>query len=109
MIEIPDWLDAQTWQDFEDMRRKLRKPLTDAARRLAIRKLESLYREYGHRPKDVLEQSILNGWQSLWPLCQGRRDRRDEEWRRELNAGNGPDGRGRVRKDYVAKREEVKP
>lgn len=89
MFDLPEWVDTETWKDFEQMRKKIRKPLTDAARRLAIKKLVQLYRE-GHDPKDVLEQSILNAWQGLWPICQGRGDRRDEELRKEIHVGTGP-------------------
>lgn len=71
---LPKWIDVETWKDYELMRKALRKPLTDGARRLAVRRLESL-RMDGHSPKDVLEQSIFMGWQGLWPVKRG--DRRD--------------------------------
>jgi len=93
MIDLPNWLDKATWADFEEMRRKMKRPLTDAARKLAIKKLLKLWQENRDHPTDVLEQSILNGWQGLWPICQGRTDRRDEELRRELRAGSGPQTR----------------
>ena len=90
MIKLPDWIEASTWKDFEEMRKAMRKPLTDAARKLAVKKLEHIYREHGHHPTEVLEQSILNGWQGLWPVCQSRVGRRDEELRKELRTGSGP-------------------
>ena len=46
---------------------KIKKPMTDRAVLLAIRELEKLKGE-GHEPKQVLEQSILNSWQGLFPL-----------------------------------------
>jgi hypothetical protein len=91
VIELPDWIDPQTWDDFEEMRRKMRKPLTDAARRLAIKRLLFLYREHRNDPQEVLEQSILNSWQGLWPISQGfGRRQEDEAVRRELRVGTGP-------------------
>lgn len=97
-FQLPDWIDAETWRDFEDMRLKIRKPLTDAARRLAVRRLIEIWNEHGHHPQMVLEQSILNAWQGIWPLAQSRMDRRDEELRKELRVGAGPVCLGPVRK-----------
>lgn len=61
---------AQVWPDFEDHRKKLKKPMTDRARSLIVAKLESLERE-GHDPIAVLEQSIRRGWQDVFPLPAG--------------------------------------
>lgn len=90
MIKLPEWIDPEIWRAFEEMRKKVRKPLTDYARKLAISKLEQIYREHGHHPSDVLEQSILNGWQGLWPVSQTRENRKDEEVRKESRVGAGP-------------------
>ena len=63
---LPDWIDSETWHGFEEMRKKQRKPLTAKARALAISKLET-YRRQGHAPESVLNNSILNGYQGLFP------------------------------------------
>jgi hypothetical protein len=92
MIELPDWIDRETWMAYEEMRRKQRRPLTDFARKLAIKKLLRLYEldpETNH-PQDVLEQSILCGYQGLWPVNTGRKGQRDAELQRELRVGKGP-------------------
>lgn len=89
MIDLPKWIDPETWQAFEEMRKKQRRPMTDFARKLAVKKLLRLW-ELGSDPTEVLEQSIMCGYQGLWPVHSGRMDRRDEELRRELNAGTGP-------------------
>src|ERR1035437_6183847 len=99
MIELPEWIDKSTWADFEDMRMSIKKPLRDPARRLAVKRLLALYAE-GNDPQAVLEQSILNAWQGLWPVCQGRRGRRDEEVRREVSVGAGPSAYGHVKEKY---------
>ncbi len=36
---IPDWFDKDTWTAFEEMRRKIKKPMTDRARRNIVAKL----------------------------------------------------------------------
>lgn len=86
-FRLPDWIDPDTWKDYEQMRLKIKKPMTDAARKLAIRRLVEIYNEHGHPPQAVLEQSILNAWQGIWPLSMSKRDQRDEETRKELNVG----------------------
>lgn len=49
------------------MRKKIRKPMTDKARELMFRKLEAL-ESGGHPHTQVLEQSIRNSWQDVFPL-----------------------------------------
>jgi hypothetical protein len=49
------------------MRRKKRAPLTDRARQNIVTKLVRLEKE-GQRAEDVLNQSITNAWQDVFPL-----------------------------------------
>jgi tyrosyl-tRNA synthetase len=56
-IQIPDWIPVDSWNDFVDSRKKLKKPLTQVAIKLAISSLSKLKSE-GSDPKEVLEQSI---------------------------------------------------
>jgi hypothetical protein len=63
----PDCVTVQDWSDFEEMRRKIRKPLTDRGRRGVVKELLRLQGE-GHPPDKVLEQSIRNDWQDVWPI-----------------------------------------
>lgn len=85
-FELPDWIDAQTWADFEEMRRKIRRPITDAGRRLAVKRLMVL-QSCGHNPNEVLEQSILNSWQGLWPIQESRTGQKEADARKEVNVG----------------------
>lgn len=64
---LPDWVPAQSWADWEQMRVKKRKPLTDAARAINLRKLDVL-RKDGSPPKPVIEQSIAHGWDTFYPV-----------------------------------------
>jgi hypothetical protein len=68
---LPDWIDPKLWKDYEEMRRRLKKPMTDKTRELAISKLEAL-RKTGDTPTDVLNQSILNSWQGLFEVNKGK-------------------------------------
>lgn len=66
---LPDWLPSDAWNDFEESRQKLRKPLTDRARHLAVAELQRL-REKGNDPIAVIERSVLRGWQTFYPLTK---------------------------------------
>jgi uncharacterized protein YdaU (DUF1376 family) len=64
---LPPWVPVDQWQAWEESRRKLRKPLTDGARRINLRTLTKL-RAGGNDPGAVLDQSTANGWSGLFPL-----------------------------------------
>jgi len=64
---LPDWIPSDAWSDFVAMRKQMRKPMGEAAIRLAVRTLEDL-RDKGNEPKAVIEQSIMRGWTGLFPL-----------------------------------------
>jgi hypothetical protein len=65
-IELPDWLDAETWQSWCRDRASRGKRITEDAARLQLRKLAE-YREQGHEPATVIEHCIANGYQGLFP------------------------------------------
>jgi Helix-turn-helix domain len=69
--DFPDWLPVSLWNDYIAMRRKIKKPMTEEAKKLAIAKLEKL-RKAGHAPNLVLEESIMNSWQGLFELKPSR-------------------------------------
>lgn len=73
MIPIPDWIPNEAWQGYLDMRKKIRKPMTERAVALAINTLEKL-RQQGQDIGAVLDQSTLNSWQGLFPLTERRAD-----------------------------------
>lgn len=62
---FPDWLNVKTWNEYLEMRNKIKKPATDRAKELAINKLEKM-RGLGYDPNLLLEQSILNCWQDIY-------------------------------------------
>lgn len=66
-FQLPDEIPQEEWAAFEEMRKRLKKPLTDHARKIAIKTLRQLADE-GHPPGKVLNQSIFNGWQGLFPI-----------------------------------------
>lgn len=64
---FPEWLAMDTWNDFLEHRKQLKKPLSQKAESLTINKLTQL-RNQGQDPAAVLEQSIMNGWISIFPV-----------------------------------------
>jgi uncharacterized protein YdaU (DUF1376 family) len=62
---LPDWMPLAEWEAFKEMRRKNKKPMTAHAEKLVIGKIDK-YRNAGHDPTILLNQSILNGWQDIY-------------------------------------------
>lgn len=56
--------------DFAEMRKQMKKPLTERAARILLRTLEELKKQ-GFSPVPVLEQSIFSNWQGVFPLREG--------------------------------------
>jgi hypothetical protein len=64
---LPDWIEKAAWEGYEEMRRKVRKPMTDRARQMAVRELAGLEAR-GHPANSVLDQSTQNSWQGLFEI-----------------------------------------
>jgi len=64
---LPNWIPLDTFNAFIEMRKSLRKPLTSKAQSLLIGSLDRLRAE-GNDVGKVLEQSIMNSWQGVFPL-----------------------------------------
>ena len=54
--------------DFAEMRRKIRKPLTDRAKALTLSELEKLAPGDEEKKIAILNQSIQRSWQGVFPL-----------------------------------------
>jgi len=55
----------QLWDDYVEMRKKIKKPMTDKAKQIALKKLEN---ENVDTAIKMLEQSVFNSWQGLFPV-----------------------------------------
>ena len=62
---IPTWLCSETWDDFKELRKKLKKPMTERAEKGIIKKLEDFGIDCHIQ---VLEQSIESGWTTVYNL-----------------------------------------
>ena len=54
-------------QEFIVFRKKIKKPMTDHAVKLMLSKLNKLASSTAEQV-EILNQSILNGWQGIFPL-----------------------------------------
>ncbi len=64
-VVLPDWLDAEIWSAFVAMRKSKKRPLTNYAAQLVIKKLD-VFRQQGHSVSDILHASIENCWQGVF-------------------------------------------
>lgn len=91
--DLPEGATVEQWDAFREMRRRIRKPMTGRAEQLALGKLAKLA-ESGEPPGAVLDQSILNGYQDLYPIKDNRSDHKPRPPNR---SEPDPQGRGRTR------------
>ncbi len=61
----------ETIEDFEKMRKSIKKPLTERAKKILLLKLNELSNNDEELAIKILEQSILNSWQSIYELKEG--------------------------------------
>ena len=74
---VPDWVPIDDWNDWVHTRKS--KP-THRAVELSIQKLEKL-KQQGHDPRDVLQQSIANGWTGLFPTEKKTLKKKYDPWK----------------------------
>ena len=63
----PDWVPAEPWSAFVEMRREGKGVFTLRAAKLIVTELENL-RAKGHDPGAVLDQSTRNAWKDVYEL-----------------------------------------
>lgn len=66
-FEIPSDIPSDPWKHFVEMRVRIKKPMTEHAKDLAVAKLRKLRDEDGWPPGDVLDHCTLNNYQGIFP------------------------------------------
>lgn len=61
----PPWVDQQLWNDFLEMRKKIKKPATDRAKQLLVTELLKLV-QMGYTQEEIIGNSIKNCWQDFY-------------------------------------------
>lgn len=90
LTETPEMKKA--WNAFVEMRKKIKKPLTDNAIHLINLELEKIKNTHGHDPAEILNQSTRNSWQDVYPL----KDKSPQPNTSPPSGGNG-NGNGMAR------------
>ena len=62
---LPEWVSRDAWDGWVEMRKKIKAPLTDYAKRLAIGELNKL-RGQGHDPTICINLAISKNWKSFY-------------------------------------------
>ena len=65
-IDMPEWLDSELLNNFVAMRKLNKKPMTDNAISLLIKKI-ARHRNDGHDVNQMLEDAIIGGYQNVYP------------------------------------------
>lgn len=66
-VSLPDWIPAEPWAGYMDMRKKKRKEPTARAIELLTAELEKM-RQAGQDIAAVLNKSTVNGWTDVYPI-----------------------------------------
>ena len=69
--DLPDNL-ISALMDFEEMRNLIKAPMTDNARKLLLNKLDKLSMGDTLTKIDILNQSTMNNWKSVYPLKENK-------------------------------------
>lgn len=72
--DLPDWMPLEAWQDWVDMRKLKKKPLTARATTKAINKLDAM-RQAGQDIAAVLDRSTLNCWADIYEIREQTNDK----------------------------------
>jgi len=65
-VQLPEWLDVEVWSLWDQYRKAMNKPWTLLAQNMSVKKL-SEFRDKGHDPKAIIENSIYRGYTGLFP------------------------------------------
>lgn len=64
-VQLPDFIEEETWSAFEDMRKKIKAPLNDLARKRVIHKLTEFHMQ-GYVADEILGEAVERCWRSVF-------------------------------------------
>jgi uncharacterized protein YdaU (DUF1376 family) len=65
LFELPPWLDLEAWEAYREMRKKIKKPMTDRARDQLLKRLAAMHAR-GVDVTAALDQSILKCYTDVY-------------------------------------------
>lgn len=66
-VRLPEWLPLEAWKAYLEVRKAKKCPNTPRALNAILTELERL-KSLGHDPERVIDQSIVKGWKTVYPL-----------------------------------------
>ena len=69
---------CDAFAQYAQMRKKNRRPMTDAAKRMALAELDRLAPGDTAQQREILNRSVMNGWLGLFPLPTGQKEDADK-------------------------------
>lgn len=82
-VALPEWLPSETWQEYLEMRKRIKKPLLERSFPRVWKELEKL-KKAGNAPEAVLNQSIIGSWQGVFELRRNGRSSSEDIFRGAL-------------------------
>lgn len=76
-FKIPPFINPEIWKNFEAMRKQIKKPMSERAKKLIVLKLQSLGED---KANEILDQSIVNCWQYVYPLKTDKNNDKEDEY-----------------------------
>ena len=76
-FEIPSFINPEIWKDFEAMRKQIKRPMSERAKKLIVARLQKLGED---KANEILEQSIVNCWQDVYPFKTDRHNDKEDEY-----------------------------
>lgn len=82
----------EAFEEYVKFRKQIKKPMTDRAKQLALSKLQKMTSDIDEQIA-ILDQSVMNGWQGLFPLKESSK-KQDDVADAFLKRGEGIDQTG---------------
>jgi hypothetical protein len=83
-IQLPEFLSLESWNEWIEYRRSMKKPMSDLSKTKFITQLTGFV-EQGHDPKKLMDTAIANGWLTIYPKDETKSAKpkieRPPEWR----------------------------
>ena len=76
-FEIPSFINPEIWKDFEAMRKQIKRPMSERAKKLIVARLQKLGED---KANEILDQSIVNCWQDVYPLKTNKNNDKEDEY-----------------------------
>ncbi len=65
-FELPSIINEELFEDYVEMRKATKSPMTDKAKKMLVKKIGKLVQE-GNCPDKLLETAIISNWKSVYP------------------------------------------